>query len=129
MAGFTGRKIDFEWDGNAVAGVREKSVTLNGEPVDVSDGASNGWRELLAEAGENQVNISLSGVTKSDVLKQAWFDAEDRIKEASFTYPDGGVLSGDFYLASYNETGPYNDAVTFEAELQSSGPILFVPAS
>lgn len=129
MAGFTGRKIVLTWDGAEIAGVREKGVAFNGEPVDVSDGASDGWRELLAEAAENSIDISLSGVTKSDALKQSWFDAEDRIKPAVLTYPDGGVLSGNFYLASFSETGPYKDATTFEAELQSSGEVTYTPAA
>ena len=128
MVGFIGRKIVLTWDGAAVDGVREKGIALNGEPVDVTDDVSDGWREVLAEAGEHQVNVSLSGVTKSDALKEAWFDVTDRIKTATITYPDGGVLSGSFFLATFSETGPYNDATTFEAEVQSSGAVTYTPA-
>jgi len=128
MVGFIGRKIALTWDGAAIAGVREKGIALNGEPVDVTDDASDGWRELLAEAGEHQVNVSLSGVTKSDALKEAWFDVADRIKAVTITYPDGGVLSGNFFLATFSETGPYSDATTFEAELQSTGPVTYTAA-
>jgi predicted secreted protein len=41
--------------------------------------------------------------------------------------PDGGIISGDFYLATDSETNPYKDAVTFEGSLQSSGPVSYVP--
>lgn len=128
MPGFIGRKIVLVWDGAEIAGVREKGIALNGEPVDVTDDDSDGWRELLAEAGEHQVNVSLSGVTKSDALKEAWFDVLDRIKPVTITYPDGGVLSGDFFLGTFSETGPYSDATTFEAEIQSSGAVTYTPA-
>jgi len=128
MVGFIGRKIVLTWDGAAVDGVREKGIALNGEPVDVTDDVSDGWRELLAEAGEHQVNVSLSGVTKSDTLKEAWFDVTDRIKAVTITYPDGGVLAGNFFLATFSETGPYNDATTFEAEIQSSGAVTYTAA-
>lgn len=127
MAAHAGRRIELTWGGEPIPGVREKSVALNGEPIDITSDDSLGWRELLAQdAAENQVNVSISGVTKSFALKQDWFGPNDsRMKVVTITYPDGGVLTGNFYLASYTDTGPYNDATTFEAELQSSGVIAF----
>jgi TP901-1 family phage major tail protein len=113
--------------GTAVAGVREKSVAINGEAIDVSADDSSGWRELLADPSEQQVDISVSGVAKSNVLKIAAFSNNARVKPITLEYPDGGIISGDFYLATYNETNPYKDAVTFEASLQSSGPVSYVP--
>jgi predicted secreted protein len=32
-------------------------------------------------------------------------------------------------LANYTSTGPYNDAETFQAELQSSGEVTYTPAA
>lgn len=136
MPSFKGRAITFTWgdDGASppvptpIPGVREKGVALNGEPVDVSADDSGGWRELLTVAAENQVDISLSGVTRDDKLKQDWFSG-NRTKTATLTYPDGGVVTGEFYLANYNETGTYNDATTFDAELQSTGVTTYTPAA
>lgn len=125
MTANAGRTIDLTWGGSPIPGVREKSVALAGEPIDITSDDSLGWRELLSDdPAENQVTISISGVTKSFALKQDWF-ANDRMQAVTITYPDGGVLTGNFYLASYTDTGPYNDATTFEAELQSSGPVAF----
>lgn len=125
MTANAGRTIELTWGGAAIAGVREKSVALNGEPIDITSDDSLGWRELLSDdPAENQVNISVSGVTKSFALKQAWF-GNNRMQAVTITYPDGSVLSGNFYLATYTDTGPYNDATTFEAELQSSGAVAF----
>ncbi len=126
MAGFVGRKIILTWGGQQIDGVREKSAALNGEPIDVTADESDGWRELLADPGQNEANISISGVTKSDRLKDDWFNG-DRMQTATITYPDGGVLSGTFFLASYTDTGAYNDATTFQAELQSSGEVAYAP--
>lgn len=125
MAAEAGRKIELTWGGEAIPGVREKSVALNGEPIDITSDDSLGWRELLADdPAENQVTISISGVTKSFALKQDWFQ-NDRMQAVTITYTDGSVLTGEFYLATYTDTGPYNDATTFEAELQSNGVIAF----
>lgn len=128
MAGMLGRAIAFTWGGVAITGVREKGVSINGEPVDVTSGEDNGWRTLLTDPGENTVEISISGVTKSKTLKTDWF-AGNRTKAVVITYPvgDAGVISGNFFLASYNETAPYKDATTFEATLQSTGIIAYTP--
>jgi predicted secreted protein len=128
MPGFIGRKIILTWNGVSVDGVREKGISLNGEPIDVTDDDSDGWRQLLEEAGENQINISLSGVTKDDVLMKDWF-AGTRTRTATLTYPDGRIISGTFFLATFSDTGPYNDATTFEAELQSSNEATYTPAA
>lgn len=125
MEANVGRKIELTWGGAAIPGVREKAVALNGEPIDITSDDSLGWRELLSDdPAENQVTLSISGVTKSFKLKQDWF-ANNRMQAVTITYPDGGVLTGNFYLASYTDTGPYNDATTFECELQSSGVVAF----
>lgn len=130
MDGFLGRDIGFRWGGdspaNTILGVREKGIEMNGEAIDVTSDENDGWRVVLQEAGQNEVTISLSGVTKDTTLKQAWFSGL-RTQTAVLTYPDGGVISGVFYLQSHTETGTYNDATTFEAELISSGVITYTP--
>lgn len=125
MTANAGRTIELTWGGAAIPGVREKAVALNGEPIDITSDDSLGWRELLSDnVAENQVTISISGVTKSFALKQDWF-GNNRMQAVTITYPDGSVLTGNFFLASYTDTGPYNDATTFEAELQSTGVVAF----
>lgn len=136
MPAFKGRLIQFNWgdDGGSpptpvsIPGVREKSIALNGEAIDVSADDSLGWRELLDVSAEDQVDLSISGVTKNEALKTDWF-AGNRTKTVTITYPSGGVLTGTFFLMNYNDTGAYNDATTFEAELQSTGPVTFTPGA
>lgn len=128
MAARAGRKIKFRWGTPPaeIPGVKEKGITLNGEAIDISADDSNGWRELLADPAEQQVDVSLSGVTKDHRLKADWF-AGARTKYAEFEYDDGTKISGQFYLSNYTETGVYNDAATFEATLQSTGVIAYAP--
>lgn len=129
MAGRIGRKVEFRWNEVLIPGVREKSAACNGAPINVSSDESDGWQYLLSEAGENSVTISISGVTKSDALKAAWFSGA-RTQEATLGYPDGGELEGTFFLASYTEGDPYNEASTFQAELQSAdGAVAYTPAA
>lgn len=126
MAADVGRNIVFTWNAAEVEGVRQKGISLSGSPVDVSSDDDDGWRALLAVAGQNEVGVSLSGVTKSDALKADWF-AGTRTRAVTITYPDGGVISGQFYLSSYTDTGPYNDAATFDAEILSTGVVTYTP--
>lgn len=128
MSGFVGRKVLLKVDDSLVAGVRTKGVSINRNPIDVTSDDDDGWRKLLEEPGEKQVDLSVSGVTKVDTLKQAALTGET-LHDVELSYPDGSKIKGDFYLATYSETGPYNDASTFDASLQSSGPIDYTPAS
>jgi TP901-1 family phage major tail protein len=127
MAKYLGRAATLTWGGAVIAGVQEKSIAINGEPIDVSDDDSAGWRELLEEDGEKSSDISLSGVTDGVVLKQAKANGTT-IKALVLTWPDGSTLTGDFKIASYSETGNYKGASTFEAELQSTGAFVFAAA-
>jgi TP901-1 family phage major tail protein len=130
MAANLGRTITLGWGSPPVAveGLREKGIEMNGEPIDISSDDDAGWRRLLAVPGENQVNISLSGVSKNRVLQTDWF-AGNRLKTAEITLDDGATLEGSFFLASFSLTGTYNEAIVFEASLQSSGPIVYTPAA
>lgn len=127
--GTVGRDLALTWDGTAIGGAREKSFTVAGEPIDVTDDGSSGWRTLLEEDGLRNVDISVSGVTKDNVLKTAKFTGgAATIETLVVTYPTGGgSFTGDFKLVSYAETGTYNEAVTYEAEFQSTGAVTYTP--
>lgn len=132
MVANAGRTLEVYWGADSpparVQGVREKSIALNGEAINVTDDDSDGRRMLLDVPAVDEVNISVSGVTKDDALKRAWF-ARERMGFARFVYEDGSEISGTFYMTSYTDTGPYEDALTFEAEFQSSGTVNYDPAT
>ena len=132
MAGRVGRQVTFFFGGNSpgdqILGVREKSVTFNGDPIDVTSDEDSGDRTLLENiSAQDEVEISVSGVTKDTRIKQAWTNTQ-RTQPITLEYPDGSQLSGTFFLSSYSETEPYNDASTFEATLMSSGAVTYTPA-
>ena len=122
MSKFLGRKVTLTWNAEPIANLRTKSVAINNEMVDVTDDDASGWRELLAEPGQKEVNISIDGVFASDTLLQKALSL-GVLEDLELEYPDGGILSGSFALASYSQENPYNEAGTFDGELQSSGVI------
>lgn len=133
MAARVGRQVELEFGGDSpgdtILGARETSLELNGEPIDITSGENDGVRTLMANtSAEDQINVSVSGVTKNDFLKEHWFDGT-RTQVLTLTYPDGATLTGTFFMSSYSEGEPYNDASTFEASFQNSGTVTFTPAA
>ena len=129
MTGTLGRQVNFFFGGNSPAdrilGVREKSVECNGEAINVTSDEDGGVRVLLENlSAEDEVNITVSGVIKDTRLKEAWFNNQ-RTQPIALNYPAGAILAGTFYMSSYKEGAPYKDAVTFEAQFQSSGAVTF----
>lgn len=120
MAASIGREIVMSIDGNPVAGLRTKSVKFGGSEVDISDGNSDGWRELYDGFGEKTIDISASCVMKETTFRDMFF-ADNPIHDLVLTYPDGGELAGEFWIGALSEAQEYKDAVTFDIELKSSG--------
>ena len=127
MAAFYGRAVDFVWNALPVLGIREKGITINGEAVNVTSDEDDGIQYLLSTDAERSWEISISGVCKDAIFRVA--KASGAIQDTVLiTYPDGATIAGTFNLASYSEGIPYNEAVTFQATLQSTGPVTYTPA-
>lgn len=128
MAAYKGRTLALGWGAGspAIAGVRERSVAINGEPIDITTDEDMGWQTLLEVSAQDSVAITVSGVTKSNALKADYFNG-DRTKPLTLTYPDGSILTGTFFLSTYTDNAPYNNAGTFEASFMSSGEVTFTP--
>lgn len=129
MAAEYGREVALTWNSAAILGVREKSLTIAGEPVNVTSDEDSGVQTLLDIDAEKAVTIELSGVTKDTILRTAKMTGGAALQETvTLTYDNGDVLSGTFHLANYSEGQPYNDAVTFTATLMSNGAVTYTPA-
>lgn len=127
MAAFYGRAVEFAWNALPVLGVREKGISINGEAVNVTSDEDDGVQHLLSTDAERSWEISISGVIKDAIFRAA--KASGAIQDTVLiTYPDGATISGTFNLAAYSEGLPYNEAVTFQATLQSTGPVTYTPA-
>lgn len=115
-----------------IGGVRTKSMSLNGEPIDITSDDDAAVRKLMDEPAELTMEITVSGITKSDVLRIESLSTIDRVLPTEFGFPGSvtnGKIAGDFYLASYTETGEYQGAATFEATFQSTGPLTYTAAT
>ena len=124
MPASSGRELVLKRGTTVVAGVRTKAMAITRAGIDVTSDDDAGFRTMLGEPGQLELNVSVSGVTKDDVLRA---DAVNGVTLQAYTleFEDGSTVTGNFFLATYTETGTYNEAVTFEAEIQSSGTFTF----
>ena len=91
--------------------------------MDVTDTASQGWKELLPGAGMRTAEISGTGVFRdagSDALiRSAFF--EQSAQTCRFIIPSFGMIDGSFLITGLNYAGSYNGEAQFEISLASAG--------
>lgn len=122
MAEQSGRDFTISKASTVLAGGREVGMSVDNSPVNVTDQGDSGYRSLAGFSGERTLDMSFSGVWNDDTLRDLALGAEGSLLMTDITidFSDGGSLSGDFFLQNYEETGPYDNSVTFTATLQSS---------
>lgn len=124
--------LKIEEDGSyvTVAGLRTKSVKLNSQKVDVTDQGSNGWAELLPEAGIRSVAVTGSGVFRdaiSDAKIRSAFFAQT-VLNAQMILPDFGIITTPALVTSLTYGGTFKGEATFELTLTSAGEPSFAPS-
>lgn len=133
MSALVGRKVTFTptSGGAAVIGARTKSVTLTNDGIDITSDDDLGFRTMLAEdPAQRALDMSIDGILKDSALVQlAATGGAMLISEYKLNIPGIGEFEGDFYFGSIELGASYNEAVTFSATVQSSGPFTFTPAS
>lgn len=111
-----------------LGGLRSSKLTLNNNPVDVSDDSS-GWRQLLADAGVQSLDISGDGCFANDVsLSTIQGAAVNRTSlPMQIATGKGDKFVGSFVIASMERTGAHDGAETYTLTLQSDGAVTFTP--
>lgn len=133
MAALVGRKVLLTptAGGTAIVGGRTKTINFNNEGIDITSDDDDGWRTFLAsDPAQRGIEMSMEGVLKdSALIELATTGGADLIDEYDLSMPGIGTFTGDFHFGSISLGAPYNDAVTFTATINSSGPVTFTPES
>ena len=123
-------KLDQQGNGTyeTVAGLRAARIAFNAETVDVTHADSVGrWRELLAGGGIQRASVSGSGIfkdaTSDEALRSVFFSGT--IASVALVIPGFGTVTGDFQVTALEYGGSHDGEVTFEAALESAGPLTF----
>ena len=117
----SGRAVRISRAGSNIVGARTDSVTINNEPLDITDKDDSGWRTMLADAGLRSVSLEVEGVLKNDTLlvDSVGSASTALLKECVVTISGIGTLTGDFFLNSVQLGAEQGDVVTFTATLES----------
>ena len=125
MAGDTiGRKVTISVAGAVVATARTTSLTVNNSSVNVTDGSDAGIQKILDEMGEKSVDVSVDGMylsTDQALLELSLTTTPQA--EIILNFDDVFTMTGDFFMTSFSNGMPYNDAVTFSAAFSSQGVV------
>lgn len=111
-----------------VAGLRSHTISLNAEPVDITNADSTeSWRELLTGGGVRKASISGSGIFKdetSDATIRSYVFA-GTIRDWQIILPDFGEIEGAFQVTGLQYAGEHNGELAFELSLESAGALSF----
>lgn len=127
--GILGRQVVYTIGGQSILGINTKGLTVNGEPVDVTDDNSDGWQELLATPGVRNAEITASLVVKNLEMLRAIMTNDSQMYAFTGTYPDGSSVAGNAFFANYSETGETAEAYTADVTFQLSGKPTFTAGS
>lgn len=120
----SGRKLRISRSGTAIAGARTDSVTINNEPIDITDKDSAGWRTLISDVGLRTVSCEVEGILNNAALIGVSTGSSTALLSACTAQIEGiGTFSGDFHLQSLALGAEQGDAITFTATLESAGAV------
>ncbi|WP_221795004.1 phage tail tube protein [Aquisediminimonas sediminicola] len=108
-----------------VAGLKTTQLTINGDPVVITNKDSGGWRELLSGAGVRSVSVAASGIFTGSAaetrLKANALSGE--VDEYRLSFEGGEQLQGRFLLTRLEYAGDFNGERNYTLALESSGPV------
>lgn len=111
---------------STVAGLRTTQMSINGDPVVITNKGSGGWRELLSGAGVRSVSVSGAGVFTGSA-------AETRLKanalagmldDYELSFESGETMRGRFLLSRLDYAGDFNGERSYTLALESSGQVV-----
>lgn len=110
----------------AIGGQTSHTLTLNNNPIDITNKSSAQFRELLASQGLQSLDLSLELQYNSDASYLALRALANSKGQANFRIAVGSTnIDCAFQVASFGETSPDNDKLTNTVSLLSSGSFAF----
>jgi len=132
MAKVAGRKVlikeDISGAMTLVAGARADSISINNEPMDVTDKGDDGWRTYLNDASVRSVDMTVNGFVDGGSLLDKSLGPTTALQSAFEIEIEGiGSAAGTFHFSSLEVTANHDAASEFSATIASSGPVVWTP--
>ena len=132
MAKTAGRLFFIKKAAATIGGLRNVGMTVNGSPINVEDQLDLGFQTLLGGIITGRsIEFTGDGLETDQVFRDvalATTSTGQFLTDITVEFPNGDEVSGDFFLASYGEAGPYEDAQSFTFSLTSDAAWTYTPA-
>lgn len=130
MSKFVGRNVTVTKDSTSLEDqLRTKTITFNGELVDVTVAGDDGWTTTLDEVfATNNVTVQLEGLASTDLLPDMAFSGS----QEAFTIVVDELfeLTGTWqFQAGFAIGAPHDGEATVSGTLQSVGEVTKAPVS
>ena len=109
-----------------IAGLKTTQLSINGDPVVITNKGSGGWRELLSGAGVRSVSVAASGIfTGSAAETQVrGLALAGNIEAYELSFESGARMRGKFLVTRLEYAGDFNGERNYTLALESSGEVV-----
>jgi TP901-1 family phage major tail protein len=127
MAQAPGRLATLSKNATVLAGLRNATISWNGDGMDYTDRDSNGIRTLGPELAAQSYTITAEGIASSPVFRDIAFTvgATKLLTDVTFKFADAltaaDVVTGNMLLTNHEEANPHDAEATFSLTLESAG--------
>ncbi len=133
MAKTTGRLCVIKKNNVTIGGARTVGMSVSGSAIDVQDQGDEGFQTMLAGVLTGRsIGLNIDGYEEDNVLRDIGMDtnpAASFLSDLTYEFPNGDVISGNFVMSDYSETGAFADGLKFTASFTSDGPWVFTKAT
>ena len=109
-----------------VAGLKTTQLSINGDPVVITNKGSGGWHELLSGAGVRSVSVAASGIFtgSSAEVKVRGLALGGGLEDYELSFESGERMRGRFLVTRLEYAGDFNGERNYTIALESSGEVL-----
>jgi TP901-1 family phage major tail protein len=111
---------------STVAGLKTTQLSVNGDPVAITNKDSGGWRELLTGAGVRSVSVAASGIFTGSAaeVRLRGLALNGAIEAYELNFESGEKMRGDFLVTRLEYAGDFNGERNYTLALESSGEVV-----
>ena len=129
---FAGRQLRIRIGSTVVAGAQTDTITINREPINVTDKDDEGVQRLLPEAGTYAIEGTIEGYIRSRQFLQDIQDASPTnpvLIQFDLQVANVGLFRGSWFVSSFETSGTEGaEAIQFSATIASAGNVQFATA-
>lgn len=109
-----------------VAGLKTTQLSVNGDPVAITNKDSGGWRELLSGAGVRSVSVAASGIFTGSTAETRVrsLALSGAIEKYELSFESGEKMRGEFLVSRLEYAGDFNGERNYTLALESSGEVV-----